>query len=222
MKGNNCRHFIGAATMTLMTVGCMASPSNPPGTKPKIAASPAVATPARADSVEQQDAQRVWCEYLDALHRRAATSSEALPSLRKCLEARTFASPKMLRETARCSREALEQFDGDPFTNDYASAVARCGSTALDACEARQSEIEPFVTAICSCIDRCGEADYAQCKSLVEGGLELHLSRAVGAMNIRGRQQFQGCLQKLACGDMGSQIVQCLDPIMEGLLWLPE
>lgn len=145
-----------------------------------------------------------------------------MPSLQKCMEARTYASPKMLRETARCSREALEQIDGDPFTNEYATAVARCGASALDACEAPQTDLEPFILAICSSVDRCGEADYAQCKTLLEGGLKLHLSRAVGAMNGQGRQQFEGCLKKLNCGDMGSQIVECLDPIMDKLLWLPE
>jgi hypothetical protein len=215
--------------MTFMTVGCGAAapPSNPSVAKPQVVAQKVAATSVsaelpRSDSLEQKDAQRVWCEYLDALHRRAATSAAAMPSLGKCLEARTYASPNMLRQTARCSREALEQFEGDPFTNDYAAEVARCGSQALDASEALPAELDPFVGAICSCVERCGEANLAECNQVLDGGLKMHLSRAVGAMNNRGRAQFEGCLKKLKCGDMGSQIVACLDPIMEGLLWLPE
>lgn len=174
------------------------------------------------DSFEQKDAQRVWCEYLDALHRRAAAPTAALPSFNKCLEARTYAAPKMLRHTAQCSRQALDQFEGDPFTKEYAAAVARCGSDALDACEAQRTEIEPFMMAICSSVSRCGDSNTADCMQMLEHGLRVHLSRAIGALNDRGRAAFQTCLTKLDCGDVGSQIVDCLDPIMSGLLWLPE
>jgi hypothetical protein len=180
----------------------------------------AVAPP--ADSLEQREAQKSWCEYLDALHRRAASPTAALPNLQKCMEARTFAAPKMLRQTAKCSREALDQFEGDPFTREYASAVARCGSAALDACEAPRADLEPFMSTICSSVSRCGNAENAECMTLLEGGMKVHLSRAIGAMNERGRDAFQGCLQKLSCDDVGSQVVACLEPIMDGLLWLPE
>jgi hypothetical protein len=178
--------------------------------------------PVSLESPEQQDAQRTWCEYLDALHRRASTPAEELPSLQKCLEAHTYAAPKMLRQTAQCSRQALDQVDGDPFTREYAATIASCGATALDACEAQRVELEPFMVTICSSVERCGDADSIRCMTLLNGDMKVHLSRAVGALNDSGRQAFQTCLKQLSCGEVGSQIVQCLEPIMERLLWLPE
>lgn len=187
------------------------------------AAAPQIAeTPLSGELLEQKDAQRVWCEYLDALHRRAGLPETVMPSFQKCLEARTYAAPQMLRQTARCSREALDQFDGDPFTREYAATVARCGSSALDACEAKRTELEPFILTICSSVDRCGGTEQKECMTVLEGGLSIHLSRAVGALNDRGRLAFQACLTQLSCGDVGPQIIKCLDPIMEKLLWLPE
>jgi len=174
------------------------------------------------ESLEQKDAQRVWCEYLDALHRRAATHAAAMPSFQKCLEARTYAAPKMLRQTARCSREALDHIDGDPLTPEYATIVARCGANALDACEAQSTEVEPFIKTICSSVDRCGATDRTECMMMLDGGLSMQLSRVVGALNDRGRQAFRECLTQVTCGNVGSQIINCLDPIMDGLLWLPE
>ncbi len=210
--------------MTYLSVGCKSAPATNPSsaTQQHAAASSIADTRGSAESPEQKDAQRVWCEYLDALHRRAGVADATMPSFQKCLEARTYAAPQMLRQTARCSREALDHFEGDPFTREYAATVARCGSTALDSCEAQRSELEPFIVTICSCVDRCGGAEQTECIMKLDGGLNIHLSRAVGALNDRGRQAFQTCLTQLSCGEVGSQIIRCLDPIMEGLLWLPE
>jgi len=209
--------------MTYWFVGCKSAPATNPSSQQRPVAVPRVTeSPADAESFEQKDAQRAWCEYLDALHRRAATPAAPLPTFQRCLEAHTYAAPKMLRQTARCSHEALDKFDGDPFTREYAATVAHCGSTALDACEAKRVELEPFMLTICSSIDRCGDSEYTQCMTTLDGGLKVHLSRAVGALNDRGRQAFQTCLKEIGCGDVGSQIIQCLEPIMEGLLWLPE
>jgi len=201
----------------------MTQPANPSQPKASVTAPQKIMrTAAAAESQEQMDAQRTWCEYLDALHRRAGSPSAAMPSFQKCMEARTYAAPKMLRQTATCSRQALEKFDGDPFTREYAAAVARCGSEALDASEAPRSDLEPFLSTICSNVSRCGDAEADECMTTLEGGMKVHLSRAVGALNDRGRAAFQTCLKHLSCGDLGSQIVECLEPIMDGLLWLPE
>ena len=222
MKGFFRRRYVVATFMTFAAMGCSAAPANRPAKQAQKAPSSPAEIAATAAASEQQDAQRIWCEYLDALHRRADDHAEPLPTLQQCLTARTFASPKMLRQTAACSRQALEKTDGDPFTNEYAAAVARCGADALDACEAPVTDLEPFVSAICTRMDSCGEVQYTQCQMGLSGGITPHLARAVGAMNGKGRQAFEGCLKKLSCGDMGSQIVECLDPIMDKLLWLPE
>src|SRR5829696_7230612 len=68
---------------------------------------------------EQRQAQRAWCNYLDALWARSS-ESEAVPAVGvpspamtgerprhwprfdQCLEVTTTASPKMLRQTADC------------------------------------------------------------------------------------------------------------------------
>ncbi|HRI71280.1 MAG TPA: hypothetical protein PK156_43905 [Polyangium sp.] len=211
--------------MTFFSVGCTSAPPSNPSSA-QCRAVPLQTEEAQifvesTDSLEQREAQRAWCEYLDALHRRAGTS-RAMPGLEKCLQARTYAAPKMLRQTARCSRVALEQFDGDPFTREYAAAVARCGAEALDACEAANADVVPVMATICSSVARCSDSNVTECSALLEGRLKIHLSRAIGAMNEQGRDVFQNCLQKMTCNDVAGQVVACLEPIMEGLLWLPE
>ncbi len=174
------------------------------------------------ESSEEGEAQRAWCEYLDALHRRAMTPPAPMPSFQKCLHARTYAAPKMLRQTAQCSRQALDQFEGDPFTREYAAAVTRCGSEALDACEAERMELQPIFSTICAGVTRCGDTRVDECTFMLEHGMRARLSRAVGALNDRGRAAFQACLQNMTCADIGPQVVECLEPIMTGLLWMPD
>lgn len=222
MRGNIRRGLMGIAWLTFPFVGCKSAPaSNPSSTQGVPVVFHGAETSVSTESSEQQDAQRAWCEYLDALHRRGGTSG-AMPGLEKCLQARTYAAPKMLRQTAQCARAALEQFEGDPFTKEYAAAVARCGSDALEACEAGNAEIEPFMATICASVARCTDMNAMECPRILESRLRIHLSRAVGAMNGQGRGVFQTCLEKITCGDVSSQIVSCLEPIMDGLLWLPE
>lgn len=209
--------------LAVFSVGCKSAPASNPAMVEDTSETPRTAVRrVSVDSIEQENAQKVWCEYLDALHRRAESSGAIMPSYQKCLIARTYAAPKMLRETAQCSRNALDKFDGDPFTREYAAEVAHCGSSALDACEAKQDEIEPFISTICSSVARCGDASRESCMQMLDGHMTLHLSRAVGALNDRGRFAFQACLTQLTCGEIGSQVVQCLEPIMAELLWLPE
>jgi len=170
---------------------------------------------------DQADAQRVWCEYLEALYQRATGEGASWPNKAECLAAQTLAAPEMLRRTAICSRAALERFAGDPFTRAYAAEVSRCGSSALDAVEADGAALAPYVAAICGSMSRCGESTYEACQREFGEGFAPNLERAVGAMNRRGRANFEVCLSKLRCGDVGSQVVGCLEPIMNGLLWLP-
>jgi hypothetical protein len=132
-----------------------------------------------------------------------------------------MASPEMLRRTAKCSRAALEKLDGDPFTREYAAAVSRCGAQALDAVEATKAEVVPFVAAICGRMAKCGGVTLDECKDDLATGIGPHLERAVGAMNRRGREALEVCLNHISCGDLGSQVVGCLQPIMDDLLWLP-
>lgn len=222
--------------LVFIAEGC----SSPAASGPKAPAQSGLSNAektALAEASEEKDAQRVWCEYLEALYQRAMASADddsgkrpaahadkpeaAWPSLGECLGARTMASPEMLRRTAKCSRAALEKFDGDPFTREYAAAVSQCGAQALDAVEASGPEVVPFVTAICGRMVSCGDVTFDACKDDLSKGIGPHLERAVGAMNKRGREALEVCLRGISCGDVGSQVVGCLQPIMDGLLWLP-
>ncbi|MDI3286581.1 hypothetical protein QHF83_24955 [Polyangium sp. 15x6] len=216
---------LAMASAAFAAVGCGAAPK---GNRDARSANPNIVKvagttedPALVEAADERAAQRVWCEYLEALYQRATGDKERWPSRDECIEAKTMASPEMLRRTASCSRAALDKFDGDPFTSAYAAEVSRCGSSALDAVVVKVEEITPYVTAICGRMARCGEATYDECRGELGNGLAPHLERAVGAMNRRGRMAFEVCLKNLSCGDVGSQVVSCLEPIMDGLLWLP-
>jgi hypothetical protein len=183
-------------------------------------AEPAPAQQARAENDAAQ-AQRAWCEYLQALYLRAAEGAAGWPRLEQCLQARTMASPKMLRQTAECSLRALQSFPGDPFTVEYAAEVSRCGAAALDMSAASAADLAPYVAAICGRVAACEAINYAECRESLEQGLGPHLRRAVGAMNERGREQLRTCFGGVSCVEIGQQISACLEPIMDSLLWLP-
>lgn len=131
------------------------------------------------------------------------------------------ASPKLLKHTADCSLHALEIFDGDPFTTAYAGEVSRCGAAALDAAAVTRVEVEPFVAALCSRAAACGEASVASCRASFDPGVVINLERAVGAMNRRSRDELRVCLREPSCEALPDRISSCLEPIMDGLLWLP-
>lgn len=232
MSRNQRRRTLGALLLTITTAGAAFAAAGcgaaPKGNQAARSADPNIVRvagtnedPAIREAADERSAQQAWCEYLEALYHRATGENGAWPSRAECVEARTMASPEMLRRTASCSRAALDRFDGDPFTSSYAAEVSRCGSSALDAVEAKVEEITPYVAAICGRMSRCGEATYDECRGELGNGLRPHLERAVGAMNRRGRAAFEVCLQNISCGDVGSQVVSCLEPIMDGLLWLP-
>ena len=132
-----------------------------------------------------------------------------------------MARPEMLRRTAECSLHALEAFKGDPFTPEYAAEVTRCGAEALDAMSVSESELAPIVATLCGRVAACGEVSFNDCRDTLQLGLGPHLERALGAINTRGRTQLRACLKTAACDSIGAQVTTCLEPIMDGLLWLP-
>lgn len=177
--------------------------------------------PSQDEVRDQHTAQVAWCDYLQELYKRAAKGATTWPRYQQCADATTYASPKMLKQTAECSRAALQRFQGDPFTPEYAAEVSRCGAEALDRMEVTQNELAPFVSTICGRMTTCGQVEYGECRDNLQAGLGTHFERAIGAMNTKGRSQLRSCLKTVTCQDMASQITTCLEPLMEGLLWLP-
>ena len=205
-----------------LVAGCGGRSSSPPAKSAQTIAPITAAEKAEVvEAREQRDAQRSWCNYLSALYLRAAEGAKAWPRYEQCIEVTTTASPKMLKRTAECSLTALQQFKGDPFTAEYAAQVSRCGADAIEAMVVTQSELAPFVATICGRMSTCGNVGYAECREGLEEGLGPHLERAIGAINTRGRAQLRACLKGAACDELGAQITSCLEPLMEGLLWLP-
>jgi hypothetical protein len=212
--------------LAALALGCGGAPQKAtgeaaaPAEKPAAAAAPA--QPPMSKEQEAADAQRAWCDYLQALYARAAVGGSDWPRYQQCLQARTVASPKMLRQTAACSHRALQSFQGDPFTVEYAAEVSRCGAQAIEMSEASRADLAPYIAAICGRVTTCeAEVDYAECRQGLEEGLGPHLRRAVGAVNERGREQLRTCFSAVTCEDMGGQITACLEPLMDSLLWLP-
>src|SRR5262249_4455131 len=122
---------------------------------------------------------------------------------------------------AECSLEALRTFKGDPFTPEYAAMVSRCGAEALDQMVVTQTELAPFVATICGRMTACGQADYTECRERLAQSVGPHLEAAIGAINTKGRAQLRACLKTVSCDDISGQISACLEPLMDGLLWLP-
>lgn len=198
--------------------------AQPPGRPPAEERGPAAQAktkPTANPEEEQRAAQEAWCGYLQELYLRAAEGTDGWPRYQQCLEARTMASPRMLRQTAECSRRALERFQGDPFTVAYAAEVSRCGADALDTAADAAPDLVPYMAAICGRVTECEGIDFAECRQTLEEGLGHHLKRAVGAMNERGRGELRACFSALSCTDIGGQLNACIEPILDGLLWLP-
>ena len=99
--------------------------------------------------------------------------------------------------------------------------VSRCGSEALDQMVVTQTELAPFLSTICGRMTSCGQADYSDCRQKLSESVGPHLERAIGAINSKGRGQLRACLKSSTCDDIAGQISACLEPLMDGLLWLP-
>ena len=218
-----------ALVLSLSVVGC-ASAQSTPMTVVHVGAtaSPPTATAASAavSPTEDEDAQRaaqhVWCKYLEALFLRSTDGARTWPRLAQCEVVRTPAAPKMLSRTAECSMAALQKFEGDPFTPEYAAEVTRCGRESLDATTISENDLAPFVAAACARAVACGSASEIDCRLGLAETLGSNLRRAIGAINPRGRAELRACLDSAACDATSEQISGCLTPIMDRLLWLPE
>jgi hypothetical protein len=171
---------------------------------------------------EAQSAQRAWCDYLEALYRRATPQTDAWPQRDACLHHTSSATPEMLQRTAACSHQALDGFSGDPFTPAYAAAVRRCGVEVIDALSVPTSELDPYVDTLCERASSCGPSDAIACRAEVGQRYGKKLGRAVGILNEDSRIELRRCLQTAACGDMTEQISGCLEPLLDRLLWTPE
>lgn len=218
----------GIALLSIAAAAYVGCGGSAPKAAPKAAA-PVAATPAPTAAPEasvsevrdQKVAQVAWCDYLQDLYKRASTGATAWPRYTQCTEATTLASPKMLKQTADCSRAALQRFQGDPFTPEYAAQVSQCGADALERMQVSQAELAPFVATICGRMTTCGQVEYTQCRDNLQAGLGTHFERVIGAINTKGRTQLRSCLKTVTCQDMATQITSCLEPLMDGLLWLP-
>jgi hypothetical protein len=212
-------------------VGCASAQSSPLAVVPvDVAAARASTAPPEASTSTsmpgeddaQRTAQHVWCKYLEALFLRSTEGAKIWPRFAQCDVVRTPAAPAMLRRTAECSMAALQKFEGDPFTPEYAAEVTRCGRESLDATTMSDGELAPFVKTICARAVACGSATDGDCRLALVETLGPNLRRAIGAINPRGRGELRACLESAACDAMSDQITGCLTPIMDRLLWLPE
>lgn len=129
----------------------------------------------------------------------------------------------MLERTASCSQKALDAMPGDPLTPEHALAVKRCGIAAIEASALSVGETEPYLETLCRRAERCEATSYTECRSLLQGAATARLGRAIGALNDTSRARIRTCLGEDACdATFGNRIAACVEPIMEGLLWLPE
>lgn len=212
-----------AARASMITmVGALASAmgcaSSLPGKDTASGSKTRATEPARDEAGE---AQQAWCQYLEALYLRADATATVWPRYAQCMTIRTTASPKLLRSTAECSHKALDSFKGDPFTPEYAAAVSQCGSDALDAASATNLEMQPYVETICGRMQSCSDVDVSTCQESLQKGIGDHLGRAIGAINDKSKDELRACFKTITCDAIGNQISACIEPLMNGLLWLP-
>ncbi len=213
------------ALSAAVAAGCggAAKPAPPQTAKaPKAARSPTFESRESTASPEAQGAQLAWCNYLEALYRRATAHGDAWDQRDACLRHTSSATPEMLQRTAACSQQALEGFSGDPFTPAYAAAVRRCGTDIIEALTVPTAELDPYITTLCERASSCGPSDAVACRAEVGERYGKKLGRAVGILNDDSRIELRRCLQNAACGDMTDQISTCLEPLLDRLLWTPE
>jgi hypothetical protein len=173
-------------------------------------------------SEAQVRAQRAWCAYLEALYHRATRNNASWEQLDRCNAELSTASPEMLERTAACSRKALDDFGGDPFTDAYAAEVKRCGAAALEAMALDVGEVEPYVALACRRAATCGKGDVAECQADLMSRFGHRLCLAIGALNAPSRISVRRCLQTAACGSAEDDLSTCLDPMLDKLLWTPD
>jgi hypothetical protein len=205
---------LGAVALGCSRAATQPQPSSPPARSPVFESSTPVVE-------AQRRAQRAWCEYLDALYHRATRDGTKWAQHERC-NTETSTAPELLERTAACSQQALDGFDGDPFTEAYAAAVKRCGATALEAMALSPDELEPFVSLACKQAPACGQGEVEGCRSDVTTRLGKRLGRAVGALNGESRIALRRCLQSSECQSVDDRISGCLEPMLDRLLWTPD
>jgi hypothetical protein len=170
----------------------------------------------------QTRAQHAWCSYLEALYHRAVKDGSTWDQLRKCNTETSNASPEILERTAACSRKALDDFRGDPFTDAYAAEVKRCGTAALETTALDPDEVEPYLALACQRAAACGNGSLAECQAELTSRLGHRLCLAIGALNGPSRIGVRHCLQNASCASGEDVLSSCLDPVLDKLLWTPD
>ena len=169
----------------------------------------------------QQRAQGAWCAYLEALYQRATGDGSPWRQAAQCNADTSSAAPEMLERTAACAREALEGFDGDPFTPEYAAQVKRCGTIVLETMALTTADLEPYVALVCQRGPGCDEPETPSCRTDVAQRLGPRLGRALGALNAESRVNVRRCLAASRCEAVEARIDRCLEPVLDRLLWTP-
>ncbi len=213
--------FAAFSTLGAAGTGCHQPPPASPPAAPEARPSPLFESQVLPVASAQSRAQKSWCTYLDALYHRATRDGSSWAQLERCGTQTSSAAPEMLERTAACSQQALDGFEGDPFTPGYAAAVKHCGSTVLESLALTPAQVEPYVATICERAVACNAMAPDDCRADVAVRMGKRLGRALGALNEESRLTVQQCLQTAECQDVGDQIAACLEPVLDRLLWTP-
>jgi hypothetical protein len=216
----HCSFALLSSALGVAGVGCHRQAPATASSAPATPSSPFESQIQSGDGAQVR-AQKSWCTYLDALYHRATHDGTRWPQLGECSAQTSAAAPEMLERTAACSQQALDGFEGDPFTPAYAAAVKRCGSTVLETLALQPEEVEPYVAVICERASACGSMAPGDCHADVSVQMGKRLGRALGALNAESRLTIRKCLATAECQDVADQISTCLEPVLDRLLWTP-
>jgi hypothetical protein len=214
--------IVAISTSGAWAFGCARPATRPPAApraEPRALFESSVPA-APAASSAQRRAQQSWCAYLEALYRRAMGDGARWRQAEECNADASSAAPEMLERTAACAQRALEGFDGDPFTPEYAAEVKQCGTTVLDALALAPADVEPYVALVCQRDPSCGQ-EPPGCRSEVTARFGARLGRALGALNAESRVTVRQCLEASICQDADARISGCIEPVLDRLLWTP-
>jgi len=215
------------ASGAVMSCALLAFGCAPPAKEPAPAKDAAALAPLAArqlarlkEARELRDGRVAWCSYLDSLYRRGQGTPSRWLDFDECVTTPTTASGAMLKATAACSMDALQNFDGNPFTKpEYGELAGVCGAVALDRSSSTGEELAHLTSTICARANACGISRPGSCELKVESTLGTHLDRVLGALNSKAKGELRRCISHSGCGDIGDNITACLEPIMDRLLY---